>query len=303
MIRSALYLPASNARAIAKARALPCDAVILDLEDAVAPEAKTLAREQACAAFGEGFGARTAVLRVNGLDTDWGRADLAAAVTAAPDAVLAPKVEDAAGVRAYHAALAEAPEALRLWAMVETPGAVLNLAEIAACAADTRLAGLVVGLNDVALALRARPTPGREAFVTALQLTVAAARAHGLLMLDAVFNDLEDAAGLETECAQGRAFGFDGKTVIHPRQIEPVNRAFSPTDDEVDWARAVVAAFADQPDAGVLRVKGAMVERLHLREAERVLGSRSATAPGPPFPTAQQNEHPAIFTSESATGD
>lgn len=277
MIRSALYLPASNARAIAKARELPCDAVILDLEDAVAPEAKALARGQACEALGEGFCGRRAVLRVNGLDTAWGRADVAAAVRAAPDAVLAPKVEDAAGVRAYHAALADAPEALRLWAMIETPRAVLNLAEIAACASDTRLAGLVVGLNDLALALRARQTPGRAAMTTALQLTVAAARAHGLLAFDAVFNDLGDVAGLEAECAQGRAFGFDGKTVIHPRQIEPVNRAFSPAEAEIAWACAVVAAFGDPANAGagVLRVDGAMVERLHLHEAERLLAAGS----------------------------
>lgn len=270
-VRSALYLPASNARALAKARELPCDAVILDLEDSVAPESKSVAREAACAALRQGMGARLAVLRVNGLDTEWGRTDLASAVRAGPDAVLAPKVEDAVSLRAYDAALAAAPETVRLWAMIETPRAVLNLPEIAACARETRLAGLVVGLNDLALALRARWTPGRPAFTGALQATVLAARAHGLLALDAVFNALEDPEGLEAECRQGRDLGFDGKTVIHPRQIEPTNRAFSPTAHEVAWAQAVTQAFADRGAAGVATVEGAMVERLHLMEAERIL--------------------------------
>ena len=279
-VRSALYLPASNARALAKARELPCDAVILDLEDAVAPEAKAAARGQAMAALREGFGARLAMLRVNALDSEWGRADLAAAVDAGPAAVLAPKIEDAASLRSYDAALRAAPASLQLWAMVETPPAVLNLPEIAACREGTRLAGLVVGLNDLALALRAKWAPGRGAFSAALQATVLAARAHGLLALDAVFNDLEDTAGLEAECRQGREMGFDGKTVIHPRQIEAANVAFSPTGAEVAWARAVTAAFRDPANAGrgVLRVEGAMVERLHLQEAERIL---SLTEPEP----------------------
>jgi citrate lyase subunit beta/citryl-CoA lyase len=271
-----LYLPASNARALAKAAALPCDAVILDLEDAVASDAKALARDQAVAASGGGFGDRLVVLRVNALGTDWAEADLAAAVRAGPDAVLAPKVDDAAAVRAYDAALRDAPAATRLWAMIETPGGVLRLPEIVACAGETRLAGLVVGLNDLALALRARWTPGRAAFTGALQAVVLAARAQGLLALDAVFNDLEDAAGLEAECLQGRELGFDGKTVIHPRQIETANRAFGATAAEIAWAERVVAAFADPAHAGVgvLRLDGAMVERLHLREAERILAER-----------------------------
>jgi citrate lyase subunit beta/citryl-CoA lyase len=191
--------------------------------------------------------------------------------------VIAPKVESAATLRAYHAALAPAAGRVRLWAMIETPRALLNLPEIAGSAAETRLAGLVVGLNDLALALRARPAPGRTAFAWALQSTVAAARAHDLLVLDAVFNDLEDEAGLEAECRQGRDWGFDGKTLIHPRQIETANRAFSPSDAEIAWAEAVTAAFADpsNADQGVLRVEGGMVERLHLREAERILASRA----------------------------
>jgi citrate lyase subunit beta/citryl-CoA lyase len=273
-VRSALYLPASNTRALAKARTLPCDAVILDLEDAVAPEAKVEARDRAVAALAGGFGHRLTVLRVNGLETTWGAQDLAAAARAGPDAVLAPKVESAAAVRAYNQALGGAPAGLRLWAMVETPAGVLRLPEIAACAAETRLAGLVVGLNDLQLALRARWTPDRSAFTAALQAAVLAARAHGLLALDAVFNDLGNAAGFEAECRQGRELGFDGKTVIHPRQIEAANLAFSPSKEEVEWAEAVVGAFSDPANAGrgALRVEGAMVERLHLREAERLLG-------------------------------
>jgi citrate lyase subunit beta/citryl-CoA lyase len=270
-VRSALYVPAANARALDKARALPCDAVILDLEDAVAPAGKPGAREAACAALQGGFGDRVAVLRVNALNTDWGRADLGAAVRATPDAVLAPKVEDAEGLRAYDRALAGAPERVRLWAMIETPRAVLNLPEIAACAGETRLAGLVLGLNDLAAATRARLVPGRAPFHLALGAVVTAARAYGLLALDAVFNDLGDAEGLEAECRQGREFGFDGKTLIHPGQIEAANRAFAPTDEERAWAQAVADAFAAEPDAGVLRAAGGMVERLHLREAERIL--------------------------------
>lgn len=281
-VRSALYLPASNARALIKARSLACDAVILDLEDAVAPEAKISAREQAAAVLAEGFGDRIVVLRVNGLGTEWGREDLAMAVRAGPDVVLAPKVDDAGAVDAYDAALGAAREALRLWAMIETPAGVLRLPEIAACAGRTRLAGLVMGLNDLALALRARWTPGRAAFTGALQATVLAARANGLLALDAVFNNLEDAAGLDAECRQGRELGFDGKTVIHPRQIETANAAFSPSAEEVAWAETVVQAFADPANAGrgALRVGGAMVERLHLVEAEGLLGRHARTLAG-----------------------
>ena len=270
-LRSALYVPAVNARALDKARTLPCDAVILDLEDAVAPERKPEARDAAVAALHAGFPGRMAVLRVNGLDTDWGRTDLLAAVRAAPDAVLAPKVEDARTLRAYHQALAAAPETVRLWIMVETPRALLNLPEIAACAGETRLAGLVLGLNDLAAATRARMVPGRAPFAAAMSAVVTAARAHGLLALDAVFNDLRDSEGLEAECRQGRDWGFDGKTLIHPDQIDAANRAFAPTEAEVVWARAVTDAFAAEPDAGVLRAAGGMVERLHLREAERIL--------------------------------
>jgi len=272
-LRSVLYVPASNYRALDKVWRLPCDAVILDLEDAVAPEEKVRARELAAAAIRGGFEGRPTVLRVNAAGTPWAENDFRAAMAVEPHAVLVPKIESAAEVMAYDAALSGASDGLELWAMIETPLAVLNLPEIAACAAETRLAGLVVGLNDLALATRARWTPGRAAFSTTLQAVVLAARAHGLIALDAVFNDLEDAAGLEAECRQGREFGFDGKTVIHPSQIEIANAAFSPTEGEIAWARAVTAAFDDplNAEAGVLRVGGAMVERLHLVEAERIL--------------------------------
>lgn len=272
-LRSVLYVPASNARAIEKARTLPGDAIILDLEDAVAPDAKDVARAQAVDALRAGFDGRVAVLRVNALDTVWGAADLEAAVQAGPDAVLVPKVDGADALRAYDAAISDASKAVRLWAMVETPAGVLNLPEIAACAGSTRLTGLVLGLNDLASALRARQVPARAPFAAVLSALVTAARAYGLVAVDAVFNDLEDEAGLEAECRQARDFGFDGKCLIHPRQIEPANRAFAPDEAELAWARAVAAAFADPANAGrgALRVQGAMVERLHLAEAERLL--------------------------------
>ena len=279
-LRSVLYVPAINDRALGKVGSLPCDAVILDLEDAVAPEEKARARALAVNAIAGGFEGRTAVLRVNAAGTPWAEDDIKAAIAADPDAVLVPKIESAADVAAYHAALSGASDGLELWAMIETPRAVLNLPEIAARAAETRLAGLVVGLNDLALALRAKWTPGRPAFSAALQGTVLAARAHGLIALDAVFNDLEDAAGFEAECRQGRELGFDGKTVIHPRQIQPANAAFSPTRAEITWAQGVVAAFGDPANAGVgvLRIDGSMVERLHLQEAERILSLAEAEA-------------------------
>jgi len=271
--RSVLFLPASNPRALLKARELACDVVVLDLEDAVAPEAKDEAREAAVAAIADGFGGREVVLRVNALDTPWGEADLAAAVRAAPDAVLAPKVGGADAVRAYDGGLCAAPPSVRFWAMVETPEAVLNAAALAAEAGSTRLDALVLGVNDLSAATRARRTPGREPFFYAMAAVVTAARAYGLLAIDGVHNEVEDAEGLERACRQGRDFGFDGKSLIHPSQIEAANRAFSPSADEVTWAQAVAAAFDDPANAGkgVIRVEGKMAERLHLDEARRVL--------------------------------
>lgn len=274
--RSALYMPAANARAIEKARELACDVVILDLEDAVAPEAKALARDQAAAAVrAGGFGRREVVIRVNGLDTPWGLEDLAAAIDARPDAILAPKVSSGHDVRAYGAVEAGG---IALWAMVETCAALFALDDIARAGAG--LSALVVGTNDLAKEMRCRLDATRAALSGPLSLIVAAGRAHGLTVLDGVFNDIEDDAGLAAQCDQGLAFGFDGKTLIHPRQLSAANAAFSPTPDEVAWSKAVVAAF-DSPEntvKGVIKVEGRMVERLHLAQARRVIAVAEAIA-------------------------
>jgi citrate lyase subunit beta/citryl-CoA lyase len=273
-LRSLLFLPASNPRALEKARTLACDAVVLDLEDSVGPEHKEAARAAAVAAVRTGgFGGRTVAIRVNGLDTDWGEADLAAAAACGPDAVLVPKIDGPDDVDAGEAALAGAPPQTRLWAMIETCRAVLHLEAIAARARQTRLAALVVGVNDLSKDLRCANGGDRAPLTYALSKAVTAARAHGLIALDGVHNDLDDAQGLAAECLQGKTFGFDGKSLIHPNQIEAANRAFAPSPAELAWARRVVEAFAG-PDAqgkGVLRVDGAMVERLHLAQAARLL--------------------------------
>lgn len=276
--RSALYMPASNAKAIEKARTLPCDVVILDLEDAVAPEAKATAREQAVRAIRDGgFGRRELVIRVNGSDTPWGADDLRAAAEARPDAILVPKVNSAADVAAYSGPL-HADTAL--WAMIETGRSLFALDSIAAAAATTQLTTFVMGTNDLAKEMRYRLTPGREPFHAALSMAVAAARIHGLTILDGVHNDIEDQASLEAVCQQGVDFGFDGKTLIHPKQIELCNLVFSPTVAEVDWARAVIAAFAlpENQGKGAIRVEGRMAELLHLAQAERLVAVAQAIA-------------------------
>jgi citrate lyase subunit beta/citryl-CoA lyase len=272
--RSALYMPASNARAVEKARSLPCDVVILDLEDAVAPEAKPEARVAAAAAVkAGGFGRREVVIRVNALSTPWGAADLAAAAEAGPDAVLVPKVNTPADVEAYDRALAAAPATTRLWAMIETCPAMFDLLGIAAASARTRLAAFTMGINDLAKEMKARQTPGREAFVPFLSMAVAAARAYGLVALDGVHNEIDDLALLEATCQQGAAFGFDGRSLIHPTHLEICNRVYAPPAEEVAWAAAVVAAFEDPANEGrgALRVEGRLAERLHLSEARRLL--------------------------------
>jgi citrate lyase subunit beta / citryl-CoA lyase len=279
--RSALYMPASNAKAVEKARGLACDVVILDLEDAVAPEMKPAAREAAVAAVrAGGFGAREVVIRVNGLDTPWGGEDLAAAAQAGPDAVLVPKVGSAAEVAAYDAALSGAPGKTGLWAMIETGKAAFHLWEIGQTGRTTRLSAWVMGVNDLAKEMRARQTRGREPFLPILSLAVAAARANGLAILDGVHNDIEDLEGLEAACRQGLELGFDGKTLIHPKHLETCNRVFSPASEEVAWARAVIAAFAAPENAGkgVLRVEGRMAERLHLAQAEQTVAIAAAIA-------------------------
>jgi len=283
--RSALYMPGSNARAIEKARGLPADVVIVDLEDAVAPDRKAAARELACAAVAAGgYGDREVVLRINPLDTPWGEADLAAAARAAPDAVLVPKVASAEDLVAVGLRLRRhgAPERTRVWAMIETPLAVLKAEEIASSAldVDTRLACFVLGTNDLAKETRARLLPGRAAMLPWLMQVLAAARAYGIDVLDGVYNDLADEAGLRSECEQGRDCGFDGKTLIHPNQIPVANQVFAPTAAEVETARAVVEVFErpENADKGAVAVDGRMVERLHAEMARRVLDLAEAIA-------------------------
>jgi citrate lyase subunit beta/citryl-CoA lyase len=266
-------MPAINARAIAKARTLPCDCIILDLEDAVAPEAKLEARRAARAALAEGgFGKRLVVIRVNGLETEWGPADLEALAAASADALLLPKVENPAAITRARQLLAAAgaPGGLALWAMIETPRAILAAPAIAAAEG---LEAFVIGVNDLALGLHLPPGAGRGSLETCLALAVLAARAEELMILDGVHNDIADAAGFLAACKAAKALGFDGKSLIHPGQIETANQQFAPDEAQLLWARAVVAGF-DAPEAkgkGVITIDGRMVELLHLAEAKRVL--------------------------------
>ncbi len=276
--RSALYLPASNAKAIEKARSLDCDVVILDLEDAVAPDAKDEARARAVEAVAAGgFGGRELVVRANGLDTPWGAADLAALAGSQLDAVLVPKVSDPGDLAAYRRALGQA---VPIWAMIETCAAILRLDVLGAASAEEGVEVWVMGSNDLAKEMRCPLTPERPALLVALSLSLMAARAHGRTILDGVFNDIADADGLSRQCDQGVALGFDGKTLIHPSQIEAANRAFSPPLREVERARGVVAAFEAPENAakGVLKVDGRMVERLHYSEAQRLIAVAEAIA-------------------------
>lgn len=276
--RSVLYMPGSNARALEKARSLPADVVILDLEDAVAPDAKVTAREQVAQTVKDGgFGFREVVVRVNGLDTPWGAADIDVIGQAGPDVVLIPKVNEANDLVIAGKALqaAKTPAATRVWAMIETPLSILNLATIAAAAHDatTRLSGFVMGTNDLAKDTRARLVPGRAPMLPWLMMALAAARAHGLIIVDGVYNEIKDEAGFAAECAQGHDFGFDGKTLIHPSQIEPCNAAFSPAAAEVAWSRTIMDAFSKPENAtkGALQIEGRMVERLHAEMAKRLV--------------------------------
>ncbi len=279
--RTALYLPAINARAVAKARTLPVDIVILDLEDAVAPERKEEARNAAVAAAQEGgFGDRELIIRANGLDTPWWRDDLVAAARSGADGVLVPKVGSAADIARCGELLRDALAGLSLWAMIETCAAVVALPAIAAAAEGSRLAAMVLGTNDLAKEMRAALTPDRLAFLPILTSAVVAARAHGLIVLDGVCNDFQDIDRFEAECRQGLVLGFDGKTIIHPRQVDPCNAVYSPTPDEVRWAERIITAF-DAPDhagKGVVQIDGQMVERLHLDDARRVQATAAAIA-------------------------
>ena len=281
--RSCLYMPGANAKALEKAKTLAADVLIFDLEDSVAPDVKDAARDQVAAAVkAGGYGKREVIVRVNALSTPWGKDDIAAAGAAKPDGILAPKVESAAEVKALDEAMSAAgfPASATLWVMIETPRAILNLAEIAAAATSTRLTAFVMGLNDLAKETRARASAGRAAFYAPLSLAVLAARGGGLSVIDGVYNDIADAAGFEAECRQGLEFGFDGKTLIHPSQIEACNAVFAPTEQEIARARAIIAAFALPENAGkgVIKVDGRMTELLHLDEAKRVVAVAEAIA-------------------------
>jgi citrate lyase subunit beta / citryl-CoA lyase len=281
--RSVLYMPGANERALEKAKTLPADSLILDLEDAVAPEAKAEARERVCNVVkAGGYGPRELVIRVNGQDTEWGKADLKAAAHAKPDAILAPKISSGDDIRWLDEALSEAGAArsMQLWVMIETPLAILNLKEIAQTAKTTRLSGFVMGSNDLLKDFRADPMPARENLAATYTLAIAAARAFDLLVFDGVYNDITNAAGFEVEAKQAKAFGFDGKTLIHPSQVEPCNAVFAPPADAVIHARDVIAAFADSANAGkgVLKVNGKMTELLHLAQAKRMVAVAEAIA-------------------------
>lgn len=276
--RSVLYLPASNAKAVDKARTLDCDVVILDLEDSVAPDAKEEARAGAAAALAAGgFGAREVVIRANGLDTPWGAADLAMATNAAPDAVLVPKVSYPDDLAACRSALGAA---LPLWAMIETCTAMLRLDALGAASSDAGVSVWVIGSNDLAKEMRCPLDVDRTGLMTALSLSLIAGRAHQLSVLDGVYNDIADSEGLARQCAQGRALGFDGKTLIHPAQVAAANAAFTPEPGAVAWAHTVVAAFSLPENAakGVLKVEGRMVERLHFAESQRLIAVADAIA-------------------------
>jgi citrate lyase subunit beta/citryl-CoA lyase len=283
--RSVLYMPGSNARALEKAKVLPADALILDLEDAVAPDAKESARQQVAATVrGGGYGPREVVVRINGLDTPWGHADLDAAAAAGPDGILVPKVSAARDVFRVGEALrrAGAPPRTRVWAMMETPLAVLNAAAIATTAKspEARLACLVMGTNDLIKETRADARPDRVPALYWLSACVTAARAFGLDILDGVYNDFRDAEGCRRECEQGRALGFDGKTLIHPDQVAIANEVFAPSAAEVERARAIMAAF-ERPEnkgKGVITIDGRMVELLHADIARRTLAIAEAIA-------------------------
>ncbi|MBX3531500.1 MAG: CoA ester lyase [Rhizobiaceae bacterium] len=283
--RSVLYVPATNAKALAKIAALACDVVIIDLEDAVAPDAREQARE-AMRSFVQQAGrpACELVIRVNSLSGEWGTEDLLAAVACRPDAILLPKVNGPRDILDANDALDEmdADPALALWAMIETPRGLLNLREIAELGRNpsARLGCLVAGTNDLLKETGIRPTPDRRYLQSWLAQIVLAARAGGLDALDGVSNDFRDLAAFAAECAQGRDLGFDGKTLIHPAQIEPANAAFSPGEAEIAEAQAIVAAFADPANAekGVIALGGRMVERLHLAQAERLLAKAGAAA-------------------------
>lgn len=279
--RSVLYMPGANERALEKAKGLPADALILDLEDAVAPDAKDEARDRVCAAATSGeYGAKEVTIRANGLDTSWHAADLSAIAAAGPAAVVVPKINSVADVHAVEKALEAggAPDHTKIWAMVETPVAMLHAEEIAGC--SDRLTVLVMGTNDLAKELHAEHVPGRQPLLTGLGLCLLAARATGKVILDGVYNDIKDEAAFEAECLQGRQLGFDGKTLIHPSQLEPANRIWAPEPDAVEDARTLIATFEEGLAAGkgVVTHSGRMIENLHVDNARRLIAQSEAIA-------------------------
>lgn len=272
-------MPSSNERALEKAKTIDCDALILDLEDAVAPDAKDAARANACAAASSGeYGRREVTIRINGIGSPWHETDLEAACAAGPDAVVVPKVSSAAEVEQLVAAMQAfgAPETTKLWAMVETPCGILNAAEIAG--ASTRLVALVIGTNDIYKELGATFAPGRAAVMVALQQVVLAARSAGVTVLDGVFNNVKDEDGLRAEAEQGREMGMDGKTLIHPGQVAVANEVFAPSAEAVESARATIEAFTEARARGsfVATVNGRLVENLHVEIAEKTLAMHEA---------------------------
>lgn len=283
--RSVLYMPGSNARALEKAKEIPADALILDMEDAVAPDAKEEARTQVTDAVrGGGYGKREIAIRVNGLDTPWGRDDIKAAVAAGPDAILVPKINSAADVERAEEALSDAgaKPGLQLWCMIETPLATLNIQSIAQKAREpgSRMSVWVMGTNDIAKELRAAHTPDRIPMMTSLGLALVAARAYGIVILDGVYNDIKNEEGFEAVCRQGADMGFDGKTLIHPSQVGPCNTIFSPDPETVAFARKTIEAFElpENKGKGVLKVDGRMVEILHADIARRTVAIADAIA-------------------------
>jgi len=273
-LRSVLYMPGANERALEKAKQIPADALILDLEDAVAPAAKTEARERVCAAAASGdYGNRILTIRINSSDTEWHQQDLQAAAQAGPDAIVVPKVSTVEQVHAVQQVLDTTDGAAhtRIWAMLETPRAVLHAEEIASC--SERLTVLVMGTNDLAKELHAEPSEARSPLLASLSMCVLAARATGRMIVDGVFNDVRDPEGFEAECAQGHKLGFDGKTLIHPGQVDICNRVFSPSAEDIEHARRVIEAFdeAERSGAGVATVDGRLIENLHVESARRIL--------------------------------
>jgi citrate lyase subunit beta / citryl-CoA lyase len=278
-LRSVLYMPSSNERALEKAKTIAADALIFDLEDAVAPDAKAQARENAAAAAASGeYGRRTVTIRINSIGTEWHAADLVAAAQAGPDAVVVPKVETAEQVRGLATALewAGAPAHTKLWAMVETPLAILDVKDIAL--ASDRLGAFVLGTNDLVKELYAEHVPGRAPILSSLHQALLAGRAAGIAVLDGVYNDVKNAEGFLAECEQGRQMGFDGKTLIHPGQVEGANAAFAPGEQAVEDAQGLIAAWEDGQGSGVVTYNGRMVENLHVESARRTLSIAEAIA-------------------------